>query len=165
MVPCKRLGITSNEGATMTRVFALLLSLLFFTSSAFAADYASVDEAKAMAIKAAEFLRANGPEKAFAAFQAKDEQFHDRDLYVFVEDSNGIMVSHGTNPGLIGKSMLPLRDVDGKAFNVEMQAIKDTGWVEYKWQNPQTKAVVPKKAYLIRVGNYLVGVGAYVNPG
>jgi signal transduction histidine kinase len=146
----------------MIRVFALLLSLLFFTSTALAVDYASVDDAKAMAIKAADFLKANGPEKAFATFQTKDGPFHDRDLYVFVEDSNGIMVSHGTNPGLIGKSMLPLRDVDGKAFNVEMQAVRDTGWVEYKWQNPQTKAVEPKKAYIIRVGSYIVGVGAYL---
>jgi signal transduction histidine kinase len=146
----------------MTRAITLLLSLLFFTSAALAAEYASVADAKAMAIKAAEFLKANGPEKSFAAFQAKEGPFHDRDLYVFVEDSDGIMVSHGTNPGLIGKSMMPLRDVDGKAFNVEMQAVKDTGWVEYKWQNPQTKAVEPKKAYIIRVGNYIVGVGAYV---
>ena len=55
----------------MIRVFTLLLSLLFFTSAALAVDYASVDDAKAMAIKAAEFLKTNGPENSFAAFQAK----------------------------------------------------------------------------------------------
>ncbi len=140
----------------------LFLTLAFLGSAAFAADYATTDDAKAMAEKAAAYLKSNGPEKSFAAFQAKEGDFHDRDLYVFVEDSHGVMVSHGTNPGLIGKSMLPLKDVDGKAFNVEMQAVKDTGWVEYKWQNPQTKAVEPKKAYIVRVGEYIVGVGAYI---
>jgi len=146
----------------MRCALALLLSMLFSASTVLAADYASPDEAKAMAIKAADYLKANGPEKSFAAFQEKGGPFHDRDLYVFVEDSKGTMVSHGTNPGLIGKSMLPLRDVDGKAFNVEMQAVTDTGWVEYKWQNPQTKAVEPKKAYIVRVDEYIVGVGAYL---
>jgi len=71
------------------------------------------------------------------------------------------MVAHGTNPGLIGKSMLDLKDVDGKPFNRDIQAIKDTGWVEFKWQNPLTKAIEPKTMYEVRVGEYIVGVGAY----
>jgi signal transduction histidine kinase len=146
----------------MKRFSALLVTLILFTVPAIASDRGSPDEAKAMATKAAAFLKDNGAEKAFPAFQAKEGEWHDRDLYVFVEDSKGMMVSHGTNPGLIGKSMLPLKDVDGKAFNVEMQAVQNTAWVEYKWQNPQTKAVEPKKAYIVRVGDYIVGVGAYV---
>ena len=145
----------------------LLLLILFAIgvswSAAFAADRATPDEAKAMAEKAVEFLKANGPEKSFAAFQAKDGGFQDRDLYVTVQDSKGVMVCHGTTPALIGKSMLDLKDVDGKPFNREIQAIKDTGWVEFKWLNPVTKMVEPKRNYEIRVGEYLVGVGAYVN--
>jgi len=74
-----------------------------------------------------------------------------------------ITVSHdGPYAGLIGKSVLDLKDVDGKPFNRETQAIKDVGWVEFKWQNPITKAVEPKRQYIIRVGDYLIGVGAYV---
>jgi cytochrome c len=145
----------------------LLLLILFAVgvswSAAFAADRATPDEAKAMAEKAAEFLKANGPEKSFTAFQAKDGGFQDRDLYVTVQDSKGVMVCHGTTPALIGKSMLDLKDVDRKPFNREIQAIKDTGWVEFKWLNPVTKMVEPKRNYEIRVGEYLVGVGAYVN--
>jgi hypothetical protein len=147
----------------MNRFFAVLAAVAMLGSVAAASDRANVDEAKAMAVKAATFLKDGGPEKAFPAFQAKDNaDWHDRDLYVFVQDSKGYMVSHGTNPALIGKPMLALKDVDGKAFNVEMQAVKDTGWIEYKWQNPQSKAVEPKKAYIVRVGDYIVGVGAYV---
>jgi cytochrome c len=37
----------------------------------------------------------------------------------------------------------------------------DRGWVDYKWQNPITKAVSHKTAYAVRVGDYVVGVGAY----
>ncbi len=140
----------------------LLLALPLVTiAAAWAGDKATPDEAKAMALKAAEFLKSAGPDKAFAAFDAKDGPWHDRDLYVTVEDSKGVMVAHGTNPGLIGKSMLELKDVEGKPFNHEIQAITDTGWVNYKWQNPMTKAVEAKTAFEVRVGEYIIGVGAY----
>ena len=140
----------------------LLLAVpLFITATAWATDRATPEEAKAMAIKAAEYLKSVGPDTAFEAFDAKDGSWHDRDLYVTVEDSKGVMVAHGTNPGLIGKSMLDLKDVDGKPFNREIQAIVDSGWVTYKWQNPLTKAVETKAAFEVRVGEYIVGVGAY----
>jgi cytochrome c len=142
------------------RYVALTFALLS-ASVAFAAGQATPDEAKAMAIKAAAYLKSAGPDKAFPEFSAKDSAWHDRDLYVIVQDSKGNMVAHGTNPGLIGKSVLDLKDVDGKPFNRETQAIKDDGWINFKWQNPVTKTVEAKTQYIVRVGEYLVGVGAY----
>lgn len=135
-------------------------SALLLAPGANAAGQATPDEAKAMAIKAAEYLKANGPDKAFVEFDAKDSTWHDRDMYVIVQDSKGIMVAHGTNAGLIGKNVLELKDVDGKPFNHDTQAIKDAGWINFKWQNPTTKAVEAKTQYIVRVGDYLVGVGA-----
>lgn len=143
-------------------VFLLSSALLLSVTAASAAGIATQDEAKAMAVKAAGYLQQVGPQKAFAAFDAKDGPWHDRDLYVTVQDSKGVMVAHGTNPGLIGKSMLALKDVDGKPFNVQIQAIKNAEWIDYKWQNPVTKAVEAKRAYEIRTGEYIIGVGAYV---
>ena len=140
---------------------ALILAPLLFAQVAWAAGQATPDEAKAMALKAAEYLKSNGAEKSFAAFDAKDGPWHDRDLYVIVQDSKGFMVAHGTNAGLIGRNVLELKDVQGKPFNRDAQAIKDAGWISYKWQNPTTKAIDPKTMYIVRVGEYLVGVGAY----
>jgi cytochrome c len=134
---------------------------LLFAPAVLAAGQATPDEAKAMAIKAAEYLKANGPEKSFPEFNAKDGPWRDRDLYVFVDDTKGVMVANGTNPGLIGKSVLELRDVDGKPFHHDILAIADAGWVNFKWRNPVTNVVEPKTTYEIRVGDYLVGVGAY----
>jgi len=133
-------------------------------STAFAGDRATPDEAKAMAEKAAAYLKENGPDKSCPTFHAKDGGFQDRDLYVTVQDSKGTMVCHGTTAALEGKSMVNLKDVDGKAFTTDILAIKDAGWVEFKWINPTTKAVEPKKVYEIRVGDYIVGAGAYANP-
>jgi cytochrome c len=147
----------------MARSFAATTIGAFLLSAtlAMAAGQATPDDAKAMAIKAAEYLKSVGPDKAFPAFDAKDGLWHDRDLYVTVQDSKGVMVAHGTNPGLIGKSVIDLKDVDGKPFNREVQAVTDSGWVNFKWQNPLTKSVETKTQYTIRVGDYIVGVGAY----
>src|SRR5579859_2219754 len=140
----------------------MLVALGLSWATAFAGDRATPDEAKALTEKAAAYLKDNGFDKACPVFHAKDGGFQDRDLYVTVQDNKGNMACHGTTAALEGKSMLPLKDVDSKAFNVEIQAIKDTGWVEFKWINPVSKQVEPKKTYQIRVGDYLVGVGAYV---
>jgi cytochrome c len=80
----------------------MLVTMLLAAPMANAADQATPDEAKAMAIKAVEYLKSAGPEKAFAEFDAKDGRWHDRDLYVTVLDSNGVAVAQGNNPGLVG---------------------------------------------------------------
>lgn len=146
-------------------LLALSLMLLVFVGSAFAdADKATPEEAKAMAIKAADYVKANGGEKSYSVFEAKDNAvFHDRDLYVYVVTAEGKVLSHGTNPALIGKLLLELKDVDGKPFIRDIVAVKDTGWVSYKWQNPTTKAVEPKTSYVIHVGDTFIIVGAYAS--
>jgi hypothetical protein len=138
-----------------------IVTMLVVPTLAWAAGQGTPDEAKAMAIKAAEYLKSVGPEKAFPEFNAKDGPWHDRDLYVYVLDSKGMMTAHGTNPGLRDKMVLDLPDVDGKLFFRDILAIKDAGWVTYKWQNPLTKKVEPKNVYAVRVGEFLVDVGAY----
>jgi cytochrome c len=154
---------TIAEVIAMRSPTLLILPLcLLLAPPAFAAGQATPDEAKTMAIKAADYLKSVGPEKAFPEFNAKEGPWRDRDLYVFVDDSKGVMVANSTNPGLIGKSVLELRDVDGKAFHHDILAITDAGWVNFKWRNPVTNAVEPKTTYEVRVGDYIVGVGAYL---
>lgn len=145
----------------MIRFLAALAMLFSVAAGAAAAESGTPDEARSMAIRAADLLRAKGPALAFAAFNDKTGAFHDRDLYVFVYDSSGHAVAHGLNPALIGKDMTGLKDVDGKEFVRAFIAVTDTGWIEYKWLNPATRTVDPKTSYVIRVGEYLVGVGAY----
>ena len=147
----------------MARPLSLLAlgATLLFAPCTWAAERATPDEAKAMAVTAAEYLPSGGPDMASPVLPATDGPGHDRDLYVTVLDAKGVAVVQGNNPGLIGKSVIDLKDVDGKAFAREMLATTDAGWVEYKWQNPLSKAVELKKSYEIRVGEYVVGVGAY----
>lgn len=150
----------------MRQIFAfirLTLAVLLFGGAvaAQAAEYGSRDEAKAMAEHAAQFFATQGKDKAFAAINEGTDGFKDRDLYVFVYDDNGVCVAHGANKALIGKNLLDIRDSDGKALIREIVAVKTTGWVDFKWQNPQTKAIEQKHAYVVRSGPYTFGVGAY----
>jgi cytochrome c len=131
------------------------------STSAPAQDRAAVDEAQAMAEAAAAFLEAEGPETAFAAFTA-DEAWRDRDLYVFVFDLDGISVAHGGDPTLVGQDLTALTDVNGFMFVQAFLAIESTGWVDYVWLNPLTGVEEPKTSYIVRGGDYILGVGAYV---
>jgi cytochrome c len=146
----------------MRKIFVgLLLVIIGFASTAARADNASPDEAKALATKAAQFLKANGPDKALPVFTAGNDGWKDRDLYVFVYDQDGKAVAHGGNPALVGKSLIDLKDVDGKPFVRDFVAVSGAAWVDYKWKNPVSQAVELKTSYIIRVDAYRVGVGAY----
>lgn len=140
------------------------LSAILFSHGALAADKGSADEATALTKKAIAYLKANGKEKAFAEFNNPNGQFKDRDLYVFVFDFNGKTLAHGTNPKLLDKTLLDLKDADGKLFVkefVEVAKGKGKGWVDYKWPHPTTKAIEAKSTYVEKVDDMLVGCGIY----
>jgi len=147
------------------RISLAMIALVLATVCASAGEYGTMDEAKTLAIRAAEFLKANGVDKARDTFAKKDGGFQDRDLYPFMQDRNGILLGHATMPALVGRNMSDMKDVDGKAFPREISALKEPGWVDFRWQHPQTKAVVAKTDYCIPVqtdkGDVIVGVGAY----
>lgn len=145
----------------------LMVAALMFSGAASAAERASRDEAVAMVKKAAAFLKENGKEKAFAEFNKPNGSFVDRDLYIFAYSANGdgINLAHGANSSLIGKNLLDLRDADGKAIIktiIEAGNSKaGSGWVDYKWPNPTTKAVEQKTSYVEKVGDVVLGSGVY----
>lgn len=124
----------------------------------------SADEAVTMTRKAIALIQAEGTDKAYTAFRDLKGPFVMKDLYVFCMDMNGIMLVHGRNPGLIGKDLTKLKDTDSKLFIQEMITVAKTGsgWVDYKWTNPDTKKIEPKRTYAEKVdGNSFCAVGIY----
>jgi cytochrome c len=143
----------------LTYVLALMTTVM--STAAMADDGATLDEAKAMALKAAAHYRQVGADTALSDF-TKSPEWRDRNLYVFAVKNDGTQAANGGNPALVGRNVIDMRDVDGKMTNREMLAIKDQGWVEYKWRNPQTNMVQPKATYVVRVSDdAIVAVGAY----
>jgi signal transduction histidine kinase len=145
-------------------LIGVLVMACIMAGGAFAWDYGTKDEAKAMAERAARFYTENGKSRAFQAFQNGTDGFKDRDLYVFVYSDAGTCVSHGANPAMIGRNLIDLVDGDGKLLIREIVAVKTAGWVMFQWRNPQNHEIQPKASYVVRAGEYLFGVGAYENP-
>jgi cytochrome c len=133
--------------------------------SALAADgRASADEAMAMVKKAQAYLKANGQEKAIAAFNNPKGEFADRDLYIFLMDMSGKLHAHGGNARLIGKNIAEVKDSDEKQFVkyfIETAKGKGSGWVDYKWPNPVNLQIEQKSTYIEKAGDMMLGCGIY----
>lgn len=144
---------------------AVSLSILVAPVAALAADKGTADEAVAMVKKAVALIKSDGKEKAFAAFADHgNPAFHDRDLYIFVYDLNGVALENGSNPKMVGRALIDMKDNEGKPLVKEMVDLaksKGKGWVEYKWPNPVAKTVEAKSSYIERVDDMLVGSGIY----
>jgi cytochrome c len=151
------------------RKLMILLALAAFVGAPLAATASpngTREEATAMVQKAAALLTKDGKDKAFEAFDDHAGPFADRDLYIFVLDMNGTTVAHATNKALIGKTLLNMKDADGKLFVQELIATATTkgeGWVDYKWSNPVSKKIEAKSSFVKKVGDYVIGCGVYSN--
>ena len=138
--------------------------VLTFHATGWTADRGSAAEATAMVKKAAAFINANGKDKGFAEINNPSGQFKDRDLYVAVLDLKAVTLAHGGNPKLVGKDMIEMKDADGKLFIkqfIEVANSKGSGWVDYKWPNPVTKAIEGKSTYVEKIGDMIVICGIY----
>jgi cytochrome c len=143
-------------GGMVVVVFVLFGAALF-------ASAATLEEAKALSEKAAAYVKANGKDKAIAEFNNPTGQWVKGDLYVVLQDFNGVVLANGGNPGLVGQNHLALKDPDGKYFVKESVDIakKGSGWLEYSWVNPVSKKVQPKKSWIKKVE----GMDVFTNCG
>src|SRR5579883_1230218 len=159
-----------NPGERTMKGYAANATLLFAIGAflavapAFAADRATKDEAVAMVKKAVAYIKAQGPDKAYAEIDNRTGQFVDRDLYVVVYQLDGKVLAHGGNAKFVGKDMKDAQDVDGKYFvkeRIELAQKEPTFWQDYKFMDPTTKKVEPKQMYCERLDNTAVCAGIY----
>jgi signal transduction histidine kinase len=147
------------------RAVVVGLAAVFMATTAMAEDRGTKDEAKAMVEAALSHIKKAGVEQSYKDFTQDKANWTKKDLYVFVMDSTGKMLSHGANEKLVGKDLINLKDSSGKAFVVEMIATakKGSGWVDYEWADPLTKKVDGKASYVKAVpsSDTFVGVGVY----
>ena len=144
---------------------SVLAALACAASIATAAEVVTKPEAEAMVKKAVAFLKSNGREKTFAEIDRKDGQFVDRDLYLVVYGTDGVVRAHGANAKMIGKNLMELKDVDGKPFvkeRVDMAKKKVPFWQDYKFNNPVTGKIEPKAMYCIPEEDIILCGGVYL---
>jgi cytochrome c len=141
------------------KVDKYIVSVGYYTSRA------TQKEAQALLTRAVDFLKQNGGDKAFAAFNNQQGDFTHDDQYVFaigIED--GRYRASGASPQLNGMDVRGMKDAAGNPLFEDMISIaktKGTGTVEYVWRNPATNAVETKHTLIQRVGDVLLGVGYY----
>jgi hypothetical protein len=145
-------------------ITVILVVGLLAGMTTFALARGTAKEAKGMLDKAVAYLKANGKDKAFPVFNDQKGQFVKEDLYIYVLDLNGVVVSHGANAKLIGQPLIDLKDTDGKKFIkaiVDDAKAKGKGTMDYKWTNPTSKKVEQKSLFFEKVGDLIVACGYY----
>lgn len=151
----------------LIKLIALCTLAFAACGNAFAEDKGTADEATALVRKAIAYLKENGKEKAFAEFSNPKGLFVDRDLYIiaFSTNGDGVALAHGGNAKLVGRSLLDLRDMEGKymvkGFLKVANEKAGKGWVDYKWPNLVSKAIEAKSTYIERTGDTAIACGIY----
>jgi signal transduction histidine kinase len=143
------------------KVGVLLVSMfLLITGYAWAGDFGTPDEAKAMLNKAGVELKKDKA-KALDMFTKGEGGFKDRDLYPYCGGPDGNFTAH---PKLVGQSLKDLKDKAGKALGVEIYATAKDGVISevvYMWPRPNETEPVQKVAYFTKVGDQVCAVGYY----
>jgi methyl-accepting chemotaxis protein len=156
---------------TLTTLLIFCGVICLFFPPAFSADPAQPKEAKqivALVEKAAALTESKG-KAAFPEFKEKGSEWLKGETYIFIADMNGTILMHPANPELETKSILDMKDANGKTFMrefIETAKTKGSGWVEYMWPKPGEKKPSKKLSYIKRAKmpngeTVLVGAGIY----
>lgn len=141
-----------------------LLLLCFGQVHAATTEDADAQAAKALLEKALAYYQSNG-DKAFAAFSRQGE-FVDQDRYVFVVDTQGVLLaSGGPSSALIGRNVSEVLGPDLNTSFKDALAVPEGSGIQqadYRWQNWNDGKVERKHVYYQRVGQRILAVGYYL---
>jgi len=122
-------------------------------------------QAKEMTLSAYNYLMENGKDMAFQQFMNTDSDFFFLDLYIFVIDMQGNMLSHGRDGSLVNRNLYDLKDSKGILFIqkfIDLMGNNDESWTDYYWRNYVTNEIEAKLTYLKKIDeNTFMGCGAY----
>ena len=137
------------------KLISVIWVSVFLLGIVYAAQAASLEEAKSLGIKAANYVKTVGKEKAVKELNTPGNQFDKGELYVTLHDINGVFLANPKLPAMAGQNHFKLKDPTGKLHVQEMISIakspEGSGWTTYTWSNPATKKAQAKKAWVQRV--------------
>ncbi|MGH7213007.1 MAG: cache domain-containing protein, partial [Acetobacteraceae bacterium] len=124
------------------------------------------DHARRLATEAAGLVAKHGLADACRAMEAPGSRFNQGDTYAFIMDLQGVWRCFPPKPKAEGQSAMDIRDPDGKAMLPEQIAIVRSpagqGWVDYRWNNPATGKIQPKRSFVIGIpGTDFFAVSGY----
>lgn len=128
----------------------------------------SPSQAENLVKHAAAYAKQNGMAKLIEQTNQGDGRFHvgsGSQLYIFIYDQAGVCKAIGFNTQqFVGVNRMGLKDPDGKYILHEMIKVaksKGSGWVDYKYPNPQNNKIEQKTSYVELVDDLIVGAGVY----
>jgi cytochrome c len=140
----------------LAKIFiVLVLSIIICSGKSPAEEKATRSECEIKCKEAAKLITEKGLDAGLEVLNDKGGPFVWKDSYVWCIDlENGMNLSHAITPGLIGKNLMGIKDVNGKMFFAEFVEVaknKGEGWVAYAWPKPGEKNPSPKVTYVFRV--------------
>lgn len=87
--------------------------------------------------------------------------------YLWINDTQPVMVMHPIKPGLDGKELTDFKDPNGKHLFTEMVKVcrdQGQGFVDYMWPKPGEEKPVAKLSFvrLFKPWNWVIGTGVYL---
>lgn len=100
--------------------------------------------------------------------QISSLSFQDGSGYLFVLRYDGVVLSHGADPTLVGQDISQLQDPDGvyPAREIIRLAKQNTGaFVSYLWPKPKHQEAIPKLSYAMGIPDWkwAIGCGLYLD--
>lgn len=131
--------------------------------SSFMLQQGTAEEAMVLVDRAIEHRNRSARDAFVRELTEPAKNFHDRDMYVFALDRQGVYRAFGGKPEKVGSRVQDIAGVDGQALleNIVSQAEVEPGWVEYDIANPVTGAIQGKMSYVVKVDDLYVGCGVY----
>ncbi|OPX62732.1 MULTISPECIES: cache domain-containing protein [unclassified Methanoregula] len=113
--------------------------------------------------------RANGREKAVAAFNNPEGGFVKDGVYIFAEDYTGTALAEPFEHGIVGTNIGNMTDRYGITLvrNLQETAGYGIGFVSYDYPNPNNNNVIEPKLSVVADadGTYYIGAGGYAGSG
>ena len=148
----------------LLQTIVMMTAIAVGSAAAADAERANAKDAVAMVKKVIADMKKLGKDKVIQEIQTQSLQYRDRDLYVSVGTLDGMSLANGNNAKMAGKNIIDLKDLDGKLITrerIEIAKTKGSGWQDYKWPDPVTKAVQKKSMYVERYEDMTVACGIY----
>ncbi len=156
----------------MKKIFSIILLIILGTSIGYSRYNPKYDrkiteeDLQNFVKEAVAYAKIYGKQDACNEFKDKDGLFNRGELYIYAYDFNGICLSHGSNPNLIGKDLSQLKDPNGIRIIYEMIKILQrdgAGWLKFYWFHPINKRITPKLGYFEKVDStWWLGSGIYI---
>lgn len=143
----------------------LTAALLGLSMATAAAAEPTAKDAVEMVERGAAFAKANGKDALLKKITAKDPDFVQGSMYIYVRDFPvGVNIAHPYNQSIVGKDLNDVPDVNGKLYRRDIMEIakkEGKGWVDYMYKNPTTGKIEPKTTYVMKVDDVVLEAGIY----